>query len=82
MGVHVEFRFLREGIQNRNRLLDFGGKEFKIEIDSSILAGSDELHSDRISFTKIGTRLGQNYKANMAKLQSELQNMPLQGFHT
>jgi hypothetical protein len=27
-------------------------------------------------------RLGQNYKANMAKLQSELQNMPLQGFHT
>jgi hypothetical protein len=29
----------REEIQNRNRLLDFGGKKFKIEIDSSILAG-------------------------------------------
>jgi hypothetical protein len=27
-------------IQNRNRLLDFGGKKFKIEIVSSILAGS------------------------------------------
>ena len=28
-----------EIIQNRNRLLDFGGKQFKIEIDSSVLAG-------------------------------------------
>ena len=26
----------REEIQNRNRLLEFGGKKFKIEIDSSI----------------------------------------------
>jgi hypothetical protein len=32
-------RFWREEIQNRNRLLDFGGKNFKIEIDSSILVG-------------------------------------------
>ena len=30
----------------------------------------------------IGIRLGENYKANMAKLQSELQNMPLQGSYT
>ena len=30
------FSIWREEIQNRNRLLDFGGKKFKIEIDSSI----------------------------------------------
>ena len=29
----------REEIQNRNRLLNFGGKTFQIEIDSSFLAG-------------------------------------------
>ena len=33
------FEIWREEIRNRNRLLDFGGKKFKIEIDSSILAG-------------------------------------------
>ncbi len=32
-------RFWREGIINRNRLLDFSGKKFKREIDSMILAG-------------------------------------------
>jgi hypothetical protein len=31
-----EISIWREEIQNRNRLLDFGGKKFKIEIDSSI----------------------------------------------
>ena len=33
------FEIWREEIRNRNRLLDFGGKKFEIEIDSSILAG-------------------------------------------
>jgi hypothetical protein len=38
LGTMTDRQFVnwREEIQNRNRTLDFGGKKFKIEIDSSI----------------------------------------------
>jgi hypothetical protein len=37
--IEIDSPIRREEIQNRNQLLDFGGKKFEIEIDSSILAG-------------------------------------------